>query len=113
MRIWGGIKKYIMSALGTEFKMNVHLEPIDGLRMSGYDFECAFYVRANRKVVIPKSKMRKVDDDNYVAMIETADALRIGRGRINVEITVYIPDNDFSDGLRTEKLVLCTDATAI
>ena len=102
-----------MSALGTEFKFNVHIETIDGLHMSDYDFECAFYVYTNRNVVIPKSKMKKVDDDNYLAMIETADALRIGRGRINVEITAYIPDNDFSDGLRTEKLVLCTDVTAI
>lgn len=102
-----------MSALGTEFKLNVHLEPLDGLHMSDYDFKCAFYVNTNRKVVIPKSKMRKVDDDNYIAMIETADALRIGRGQINVEITAHIPDNDFSDGLRTEKLVLCTDITAI
>lgn len=102
-----------MSALGTEFKMNVHLEPMDGLHMSDYDFECAFYVYTNRKVVIPKSRMKKVDDDNYLAIIETADAMRIGRGRINVEITAYLPDGDFSDGLRTEKLVLCTDVTAI
>ena len=102
-----------MSALGTEFKMNVHLDPIDGLHMSGYDFECAFYVYTNRKVVFQKSKLKKVDDDNYLLMVETADALRIGRGRINAEITAYIPDSDFSDGLRTEKLVLCTDVTAI
>ena len=102
-----------MSALGTEFKLNVHLDPIDGLHMSGYNFEVALYVYTNRKVVIPKSKMRKVDDDNYLLVVETADAMRIGRGRINAEITAYIPDNDFSDGLRTEKLVLCTDVTAI
>lgn len=102
-----------MSALGTEFKMNVHLEPMDGLHMSDYDFECAFYVFTNRKVVIPKSMMKKVDDDNYIAVIETADAMRIGRGRINVEITAYLPDSDFPDGFRTEKLVLCTDVTAI
>lgn len=102
-----------MSALGTEFKLNVHLEPLDGLHMSDYDFEVALYVYTNRKVVFQKSKLKKVDDDNYLLMVETADALRIGRGRINAEITAYIPDNDFSDGLRTEKLVLCTDVTAI
>ena len=102
-----------MSALGTEFKLNVHLEPLDGLHMSDYDFEVALYVYTNRKVVFQKSKLKKVDDDNYLLMIETADALRIGRGRINAEITAYIPDSDFSDGLRTEKLVLCTDVTAI
>lgn len=102
-----------MSALGTEFKMNIHLDPIDGLHMSGYDFECAFYVYTNRKVVIPKSQMRKVDDDNYIAVINSIDAMRIGRGRINVEITAHIPDGDFDDGVRTEKLILCTDVTAI
>lgn len=102
-----------MSALGTEFKLNIHLEPVDGYHMSDYDFECAFYVFTNRKVVIPKSKMRKVDDDNYLAIIETEDALKIGRGKINAEITAYIPDNDFSDGLRTEKLLLCTNIIVI
>ena len=102
-----------MSALGTEFKLNVHLEPLDGIRMSDYDFEVALYVYTNRKVVFQKSKLKKVDDDNYLLMVETADALRIGRGRINAEITAYFPDSDFSDGLRTEKLVLCTDVTAI
>lgn len=102
-----------MSALGTEFKLNVHLDPLDGFHMSDYDFEVALYVYTNRKVVFQKSKLKKVDDDNYLLMVETADALRIGRGRINAEITAYIPDSDFSDGLRTEKLVLCTDVTAI
>lgn len=100
-----------MSVLGTEFKMNVHLDPIDELHMSGYDFECAFYAYSNKKVVIPKSKMKKVDDDNYIAVINYADAIRIGRGRINAEITAYIPDGDFEDGVRTEKLILCTDVT--
>ena len=102
-----------MSALGTEFKLNVHLEPLNGLHMSEYDFEVALYVYTNRKVVFQISKLKKVDDDNYLLIVETADALRIGRGRINAEITAYIPDSDFSDGLRTEKLVLCTDVTAI
>lgn len=102
-----------MSALGSEHKFNIHLNSIDGLHMSEYDFECAFYVYTNRKVVIPKSKMRKVDDDNYIAVINTIDAMRIGRGKINAEITAYIPDGDFDDGLRTEKLILCTNVTAI
>ena len=102
-----------MSVLGTEFKLNVHLEPIDGLHMSDYDFECSFYVYTNRTVVIPKSKMRKVDNDNYIVVIEQEDAYRIGRGKINVEITAYIPDGDFSDGTRTEKLLLCTDVVAV
>ena len=101
-----------MSDLG-EFKLNIHLDPIDGLHMSGYDFECALYVYTNRKVVIPKSRMKKVDDDNYLVMVEKVDAVKIGKERIKAEITAYIPDSDFNDGLRTEKLVLCTNVTAI
>ncbi len=31
-----------MSALGTELKINVHIEPIDGLHMIDYDFECDY-----------------------------------------------------------------------
>lgn len=93
--------------------MNIHLDPIDGMHMSDYDLECAFYVYANRKVIIQKSQMKKVDDDNYIAVINSVDAMRIGRGRIHVEITAHIPDGDFDDGLRTEKLVLCTDVTIV
>lgn len=101
-----------MSDIG-ELKLNVHLEPLDGLHMSDYDFEVALYVFTNRKVVFQKSKLKKVNEDNYLLMVETADALKIGRGRINAEITAYIPDADFSDGFKTKKLLLCTDITAV
>ena len=40
-----------MSALGTELKINVHVEPIDGLHMSEYDFECVFFVYKNRPLL--------------------------------------------------------------
>ena len=102
-----------MSALGTELKINVHVEPIDGLHMSDYDFECVFYVYLNKKVEIPKSNMRRVDDDNYIAIINSVDALRLGRGSINMEVTAHIPDSDFDDGLRTEKAIVCTGVTIV
>lgn len=98
-----------MIVLGTELKFNVHIEPIEGIRMSAYNFDCAFYVYSNRKVIINKSDMIKVDDENYIAMITTEQALKIGKGKIQLEITAYIPDNDFPDGLRTEKTIVCTD----
>ena len=102
-----------MSALGTEFKINVHVEPIDGLHMSGYDFECVFYVYTNKRVVIKKSELKKVDDDNYLAMIDTAKGLMLGRGKVNLELTAYIPDGDFNDGVRTEKAIICTGVTIV
>lgn len=102
-----------MSALGTEFKINVHAEPIDGMHMSEYDFECTFYVYTNKRVVIRKSEMKKLDDDNYLAMIDTVKGMQLGRGKLNMEFTGYIPDGDFDNGLRTEKAVVCTGVTIV
>ena len=81
--------------------------------MSDYEFECALFVYKNKKVIIPKSRMIKVDDDNYIVKLEDEDAIRIGRGKVSAEITAHIPDADFSDGLRTEKLRLCTDVMIV
>lgn len=43
-----------MSALGTEFKINLHTELIDGLSVSQYNFECKYYVYSNKVVTIKK-----------------------------------------------------------
>ena len=102
-----------MSALGTEFKLNIHLEPIDGLHMSGYDFEVDLYVYTNKRVTFSKMDMKKVDDDNYLIIVTTADAMKIGRGKINAEVRAYIPDGDFPDGTRTEVLLLCTNQVVV
>ena len=88
-----------MSSLGTEFKINVHVEPIDGLHMSDYDFTCRFYIDTNRNVEISKSEMIRMDDDNYIACI---DSSKLGVGTIMMRIIAQIPDADFPDGLRTE-----------
>lgn len=86
-----------MSCLGTEFKINVHVEPIDGLHMSDYDFTCRFYIYSY--VELTKNEMIKVDDDNYIACI---DSSKLGVGTIMMRIIAQIPDADFPDGLRTE-----------
>lgn len=97
-----------MSTLGTELKINVHVEPIDGYHMSDFDFECQFYVFANKHVVIPKADMKQVDEDNYYALITFDLAQKIGRGIIKMRITAYIPDADSPDGQRTEIAEVCT-----
>lgn len=88
-----------MSTLGTELKINVHVDPIDGLHMSDYDFVCAFFTFKNRLVVIPKSKMTRVDDDNYIAIVDTA---RTGLGGLKLRFEADIPDTDCDDGIRKE-----------
>ena len=100
-----------MSALGTEFTLNIHLEPIDGYHMEDYDFECEFFVLASKSVVIKKKDMQKVDKDNYKAVLEKENALKIGKGQIKAMVTAYIPDTNYSNDVRQEKnLFVCEGA---
>lgn len=100
-----------MSALGTEFKINVHVEPIDGFHMSDYEFECMLYVYTNKGVVYKKDheSVKKTDDDNYRICVTSEDSFRLGRGNVKLKFTAHIPDSDYSDGYRTEILDnICT-----
>lgn len=88
-----------MSALGTEVKINIHAEPIDGLHMEDYDFEAEFYVYTNKSIIINKEDLIKIDADNYVALV---DSTLLGAGTIYAKIVAEIPDDDFDDAHRTE-----------
>lgn len=88
-----------MSALGTEIKINVHVEPIGGIRMSEYDFTCVFYAYKNKCLEINKREMVKVDDDNYIAKVDTS---KIGAGNLKMRFEAEIPDSDMNDGFRRE-----------
>lgn len=101
--------------LGTELKLNIHIEPIDGLSMEGYDFEVEVY--CNPKKVAPASKKGTLltnlvyrDADNYIALIDTNI---IGVGKMMCRVTAYIKDNDFADNLRTEVVVMDTGITIV
>lgn len=97
-----------MSGLGTDIKINIHLDRLDGYRMSDIDFTCNFFIYTNRKITIKKEVMIKVDDDNYVACF---DSTQLGIGKIMCRVTAYIPDADFEDGLRTEIETVDTNVT--
>lgn len=88
-----------MSALGTELKINVHVEPIGGIRMSEYDFTCMFYVYKNKVLEVKKQEMVKVDEDNYIAKVDTS---KIGAGNLKMRFEAEIPDSDMNDGFRRE-----------
>lgn len=97
-----------------ELKINVHAEPISGLHLSDYNFECLFYVHPNRVVSIPKADMTQVDEDNYTALITTEIGRKLGIGHIKMQMVAYIPDGDFPDELRTEvSEEVCTEAVLI
>lgn len=94
-----------ISRIGTELKVNVHIEPIDNYHMDNYDFTCKFFTTGNCGISIPKSDMIRIDEDNYIARIDTK---KVGRGNLMLRVVAQIPDNDFDDMLRKEVCVVST-----
>lgn len=84
---------------GTEVKVNVHVEPIDGLHMADYDFTCRFYTYANKFVDLAKDELIQTDADNYVAVIDTA---LLSQGTLRLKLTAQLPDVDCADDFRQE-----------
>ena len=102
--------------IGSDVKFNVHVDPLKAnigrdteysISMVDYDFTCEFFTYETSKVVIEKSKMVKYDDDNYFAMLDTT-GLKY-EGFVKILITAQVPDEDFPDGKRTEKILIITD----
>ena len=93
-----------MSALGTEYKINIHVEPVDGSTMDDFDFECILYVYSNRGVTFKKGDeaVKRVDENNYIICVNSQDAVKIGRGTVKMKFTAHIEDADFPDLKRTE-----------
>lgn len=97
-----------MSSIGTELKINVRIDRLDGYKMSDIDFTCDFFIYTNRKITVKKDAMVKVDDDNYVACF---DSSQLGVGKIMCRVTAFIPDADFEDGVRKEIETVETNVT--
>lgn len=92
--------------IGTYLKINVHIDELDGIKMSDMDFTCDFFVHTGRFQTISKEDMLKADDENYVALVDSA---QIGKGIVRCKVTAYVPDGDFVDGVRKEVCTVSTD----
>lgn len=87
---------------GTELKLNIGIEPIDGVSMESYDFNVEILSNTNfgqNKIVIKKEDAIKVDSDNYIVTFDTS---KLQTGNVICKIIAHIPDSDFKDGYRTE-----------
>lgn len=88
-----------MTSIGTQLKINIHIDEIDGYTMNDMDFECLFYVSPNKTFTTLKKDMIKVDNENYIAIV---DSEKLGIGKVMVKVTAYVPDGDFENGFRKE-----------
>ena len=93
-----------VSISGTELKINVHIDPLGDLHMQDYDFECTFYIFPKKSVKVNKSEMVKVDEDNYLALVDTTG---LGVGRLHLTLIAQLPDTDFGGAIRRE--IACVD----
>lgn len=91
---------------GTGLKLNIHIEPIDGLTMDNYDFVCVFHnpSRSDR-ISYSKSDMARADKDNYIVVVDTS---KFSECNLLLSITALIPDADCKDGFRCEKITMNT-----
>lgn len=96
--------------VGTELKLNVNIEPIDSLSMSQYDWRAEVYCTPSKVVAIDKGDAIKIDNNNYVIRIDTA---QIGVGVMKCKIIAFLTDNDFNDGTRTEVSIIDTGVTIV
>lgn len=96
--------------LGTQLKLNIHIDPLGSIHMSDYDFECEFFVTKKKSVTLTKSEMLQIDDDNFLAMLDTQ---QLGLGNIHITVTAYIPDTDFVGQTRKEIICVPTNITIV
>lgn len=101
------MEKVLTPSVGTKLKLNVHADVGSGLHMSDVEFECMFYTNnaSRRSLTVKKSEMAKVDDDNYIAVVDTAV---VGAGGYMMKFSAYVPDSDCEGGYRLEVVRLDT-----
>lgn len=74
---------------GSQIKLNIHLQLPGGLTMDDVDFTCRFFVKPSRFVSLSKPEMKRIDANNYVALVDTA---KTGAGTLWCEVAVTLPD---------------------
>lgn len=94
--------------IGTELKLNVNIQPIDGKSMSDYDFD--IQLRGGKNTISFEKRRETISDglakdedsnDNYIVAFNTKD---LGIGRVVCRVIAYLEDGAFNydDHKRTE-----------
>lgn len=91
--------------IGTELKLNLHIEPIGNTTMEDYAFEVDVFTSTKKVATITKDDCIKVDANNYIMLIDTSE---LGVGEIKCKVTAHIPDAQFEDDFRDEVLGINT-----
>ena len=85
--------------LGTELKLNIHIDPIGSITMEDYDFEIEVFCTPKKSITITKEDAIWITKNDYVVLVDTNE---VGVGTLKVKVIAHIPDGDFGDQARTE-----------
>lgn len=92
--------------IGTVLKLNIHIDPINGISLSEIDFTVtAFTPHRLSQIVAVKDNLIKVDDDNYILVVDTS---LIGTGQLKIKVEADIEDYEVEGGYRKEVAVVDT-----
>lgn len=89
----------VYETVGTVVKLNISIRPIGTVSFSQMDFTGNFFTHEDRVLTMTKDQFIKVDDDNYVAIIDTS---KIGGGNIMCRLEVKVPDTEMANNERLE-----------
>lgn len=90
--------------LGTELKLNIHIDPIDGQTINDFNYEIEAYCTPTKKIIKGRPDTIRRDNDIIVCL----DTKEVGTGELICKVTAYIHDGDFKDAHRTEVVVVKT-----
>lgn len=93
-------KKALPSVCGSTIPMQTFADLKSDFHLSDVDFVCEFYATRGTHAV-RKSDQIYVDNDNYIAMVDTN---KTGRGKLFCRLTAWIPDERVQSGLRKESV---------
>lgn len=95
------------SVKGTQFKLNIHMEPIGSYHLSNLEWEAKVLTYGLDGVAqrFLKSSASKVNDDNYTIIVDTTIG---GAGAYWLTLSVDVPDTTAQGGKRIEKVTVFT-----
>lgn len=85
--------------LGSDVKLNVHVERMGDVPMSKYHFTVDVFAGKSNTITIDKSEAKQIDDDNYMVCFNSS---ALGLGRIIAIVKCEIPDEEIKGHKRTE-----------
>lgn len=100
--------------VGSELKLNLHIDPIGDKHMQDYDFKVEIYCQPSKVVTLVKDELgtkRTESKDDYLLMVDTT---QLGPGKVKLKVTAEVPDLDFvEDNTRTEVVIIDTGITIV